>query len=82
MNDYERMISFITPQGNERNTLDGNHVQQMIEFKSKDSTTHKEKNTFDTKLPDIPLDIVFDQRSKIKSMILDIKTNIYKMDKY
>ena len=37
---------------------------------------------FDTKLPEIPLEGVYENRSKIKSMIMDIKTNIYKMDKY
>jgi hypothetical protein len=34
---------------------------------------------FDTKLPNIPLEAVMENRQKIRTLILDIKTNIYKI---
>jgi hypothetical protein len=41
----------------------------------------KSLGLFTSSLPDIPLDEVFNQRTKIRAIIMDIKSNIYKMDK-
>ncbi|CDW81699.1 UNKNOWN [Stylonychia lemnae] len=46
------------------------------------SNQQQQQGVFETRLPEIPLESVYENRSKIKSMIMDIKTNIYKMDKY
>eukprot|EP00347_Sterkiella_histriomuscorum_P008836 403343553 len=83
-------------QGNSQSQESGNnngdgqqHQQNTIENQRAENKkiqqlqqNQSNQGAFDTRLPEIPLDSVYDNRSKIKSMIMDIKTNIYKIDKY
>jgi len=57
-------------------------MRESDEFANRKKNLSLNKNIFKTSLPNIPLNRVFEERAKIKAMILDIKTNIHKMDKY
>jgi len=61
--------------------LDNSVEDRPKKRKREDASGMKGGIKFENRILKIPLDEVYDQRTKIRSMIMDIKSNIYKIDK-